>query len=439
MRMRIAAATTVVSFGILGIFLVYWWPGRQANPPAREKPSTSSADSAVDLPRLDHQDWRALIRKRLQRKVSFEFVETPLSEALQFLQALMQVNIILDPKAFETGGDPTMPITLRVTDMKVGTALGWILRLADLEYAIMDEAIFVSAPYNLARNVLLKVYDVSDLAMRIPDYRYPIFPSDASDKQVATGFNTMTIMEDPEMDASFLAEFISTRIRPETWAQELGTSIEVWHDRLIINCRPEVHDEIAASLARLRRELFRQIRVELRLVAIDETLLARIQDLQAIGDRTIFLRKTQLDLLNQALKTGKQATLVKGAEIICHNAQRTHLTFGKVKETVKSDGEIQYGWRGLSFDVRPVAGFERKYITMNLCLALIMGEPDPSAAPDDFRFSTTSTCLDGDTILVAGWPYPGQGTPRRLVALVTPSLLRLPQDQQTAQASSPAP
>lgn len=95
----------------------------------------------------EEPEWAQAIRRKLARKISFEFVDTPLSEAIQFLQTLTKVNMIFNPEAAETKGGT--PITLKVTDMKLELALDWILKLADIEYALMDEALFIATAYTL--------------------------------------------------------------------------------------------------------------------------------------------------------------------------------------------------------------------------------------------------------------------------------------------------
>ena len=94
-------------------------------------------------------EWEHDFRKHLQRKVSFELVDTPLSETIQFLMTMMKLKMILDPRAVEERGDT--PINLKVTDMSLELALDWILRLADLDYTFKDGAIFISTPEVIAR------------------------------------------------------------------------------------------------------------------------------------------------------------------------------------------------------------------------------------------------------------------------------------------------
>jgi len=88
------------------------------------------------------------IERRLARKVTFEFIETPLSEALQFLQTLTESTIVCDPVS--AADRYTTPITLSLTNTRLSVALRWILRMADLDYGLVDGAVFISTPERIA-------------------------------------------------------------------------------------------------------------------------------------------------------------------------------------------------------------------------------------------------------------------------------------------------
>lgn len=106
------------------------------------KPYEHAVASAA-APTAD-EPWKQDIRKKLSRKVSFEFVDTPLEEALLFLTSLTNVNIILDPKVAAKATHKT-PITIRVKDMEVELALKEILRKAKLKYELRNQAMFITA------------------------------------------------------------------------------------------------------------------------------------------------------------------------------------------------------------------------------------------------------------------------------------------------------
>ena len=91
------------------------------------------------------------LKPAMQKKVTFEFVDTPLADAVMFLRNLANVNIIVDP-ALLAKNPPV--INLRVTDMTFDMALQWILKLAELESVVRDNSIFISTPQRIKEMAL---------------------------------------------------------------------------------------------------------------------------------------------------------------------------------------------------------------------------------------------------------------------------------------------
>jgi hypothetical protein len=79
--------------------------------------------------------------EKLETEVSFEFVDTPFVEAVRFIQHLASVNMVIDPKAVKDKGHT--PITLRVQDMPLHAAIKWVVRLAELDVSMEDDAIHI--------------------------------------------------------------------------------------------------------------------------------------------------------------------------------------------------------------------------------------------------------------------------------------------------------
>jgi len=86
----------------------------------------------------------------MNQKISFEFVDTPLVDACAFLQSLLKIKVT----AVEEGGAGT-PVTIRVIDMKVSSALRWIARLSGSRMQIDGDG-FVLAKCDQSGKVLKK-------------------------------------------------------------------------------------------------------------------------------------------------------------------------------------------------------------------------------------------------------------------------------------------
>jgi hypothetical protein len=97
-----------------------------------EEPRAATESKTAVQERLDVCD--AFFNK-LSRRVSFEFNDTPLQEALTFLHTLTRCSVILDPDAAKAGAAQTN-ITIKFTNGSMATALDEILAKAGLAWTI---------------------------------------------------------------------------------------------------------------------------------------------------------------------------------------------------------------------------------------------------------------------------------------------------------------
>ncbi len=371
-------------------------------------------------------DWMAQIRRKLEKKVNFEFVQAPLSEAINFLQSVSEVNMVLDPAA-KTGGE--RQITLRMNQATLSLALEWILKLAGLDYELRDNAVFISTSDNLRPEVRMLIYDVQDLTLQIPD-----FPGPEMDLQANAG-NVPIFTPAPQAPATTTAsirDMITQRVRPESWQPGKGTSIEERAGKLVVVQRPEVHRMISSLLADLRQTQKIMVVVEGRLLKVREGLLEDIgiqwgtmdlanpqiptnthgldhtrgrltttasiinNNLQVSPDRTPlgeyfttaeaagqlpglsaemhFLEALQLRAVAHALRIKDNGAELQAPKLVVHNGQRAHMWIGTQQSYVSgasasgtaTDPTVNQLLTGVVFDVRPIVSADRRYITMEL-------------------------------------------------------------------------
>jgi hypothetical protein len=105
--------------------------------------------------------WEIEIRQKLKKPLSAQFDHTPLQDVLQFIQDATDVNIVFDRSAGRNADDP---VTLQINKMTAKSALDWVMKLTDLDYAIMDEAVFVSNRERFKKMAPeeLRIYDFED-------------------------------------------------------------------------------------------------------------------------------------------------------------------------------------------------------------------------------------------------------------------------------------
>ena len=109
-------------------------PERPEQVQKSEEPADSSSTTGHPSPNerpdlltpRERQQIKAAIETKLSRRVSFEFVDTPLEEALTFLNSLSKVGMIVDPNVSASAAG-RMEITLKVEDMRMAKALELLL------------------------------------------------------------------------------------------------------------------------------------------------------------------------------------------------------------------------------------------------------------------------------------------------------------------------
>jgi len=170
------------------------------------------------------EPWEAQVRESLDRKVSFDFVETPLQDVVSFLTSIAGVSMVLDTEAIK-GEAPE--ITLRVNDMRLGAALNWICKLTGLRFALKHEAVFISKAGRIYDTPVLRMYDVTDLTVEIKNFkgRQRALATSSGYGPEAEGIDAAEFFDEEEeqdkpLTGEALIEFIKRIIAPNSWKDE---------------------------------------------------------------------------------------------------------------------------------------------------------------------------------------------------------------------------
>jgi len=113
----------------------------------------------------------AQVRRQLAKPVTIEFPGTSFQNAIDHLQDLTGVNIVVDQKASEAEGitaDTT--IKLKLTNVRLASALGLILDQVNLGYVIKGETVFITSLAGLGEDVKVRMYDVRDLLVAMGEH-----------------------------------------------------------------------------------------------------------------------------------------------------------------------------------------------------------------------------------------------------------------------------
>ncbi len=106
------------------------------------------------------------ILSELKKPTELDFVDTPLSEVINYLRDRHQIEIQLDKKALtNVGVDTNTPVTKSLRGISLRSALRLLLRDLDLTYVIKDEVLLITTPEQAQNDLVLKVYPVADLVV----------------------------------------------------------------------------------------------------------------------------------------------------------------------------------------------------------------------------------------------------------------------------------
>jgi len=116
-------------------------------PAAKVGESVAAPKAAVPAPTAEpgskaaaDEEWKAKYQKALERRITFEFVDTPFVDCVEFLRTVANVNLVLDQALLH---QPATTVSLRVQDMPISDALSWLTRLAGAEWELRDQAVHI--------------------------------------------------------------------------------------------------------------------------------------------------------------------------------------------------------------------------------------------------------------------------------------------------------
>ncbi|MBX3440245.1 MAG: sigma-70 family RNA polymerase sigma factor, partial [Planctomycetaceae bacterium] len=101
------------------------------------------------------------IEAALESRTQIEFVDMPLSDAMNYLARLHEITILLDERALVDHGIPTDdPVNLIIANARLDSVLNLILRRLDLDYILRDEVLTITTA-EVAENTLeTRVYNL---------------------------------------------------------------------------------------------------------------------------------------------------------------------------------------------------------------------------------------------------------------------------------------
>lgn len=176
-----------------------------------------------------------LIAQALDYRVSVDVRGALLPDLLDYLADVLpddqKISIVVArQKISEAGISLDHPVSLKVRDVRLRSALALILSDSGLNWTIRDEVLLITTQEAAAANLVTRVYDVNDLVVQ-----------KGSDKPA---------------DFDELIEVVESSVAPQSWSSASGPAtirpFSTNGGRLVVSQTPQAHYEIARLIEDLQ-------------------------------------------------------------------------------------------------------------------------------------------------------------------------------------------
>ncbi len=198
-------------------------------PPSVGNNGAGPADSAPQTPA------ERKIEKALNSPTKLEFVDTPLTDVVNYLKDYHHIDIRLDKKAMADASiEPGVTVTKNITGVSLRSALKLMRRDLGLTYVIQGDGLLITTTEVAETMLTTRTYPITDLVEMARDVRGKVVP-----------------------DFDSIIDLLRGAVQPTSWEDNGGPGSiakqSKGNDRaLVISQTQEAHEEIAALLRELR-------------------------------------------------------------------------------------------------------------------------------------------------------------------------------------------
>jgi type II secretory pathway component GspD/PulD (secretin) len=267
------------------------------------------------------------IKHHLNNPQNLNFTDTPLDAVLEDLRSWNSLNIVPDVAAIEAEGiSLKRPVTMKLENVSLKSALNLLLQPLHLSYTIKDEVLLITTEKQLRGKLGTVTYQVADLVIPIENFGMPnaanlmrtldraadaaqglpmrggvtpytggnslltgqpVSTSPGSQSgtggwastQGVTGTASSSTHGPSQTQEDLLIKLITNTIAPQSWDDMGGPGhIEYFPlaMALVVNQTPDIQEQIAELLAALRRLQEQEVTIEVRFITIAEGFFERI-------------------------------------------------------------------------------------------------------------------------------------------------------------------
>jgi type II secretory pathway component GspD/PulD (secretin) len=269
------------------------------------------------------------IERKLTAPISLSCTNQPLSEVIDYIRGDQGINIYIDsPALADKGIQLDAPVTIKLDNISLKSALKLLLNMVHLTYVVADDVLKITTEDQARGKLKQVVYPVADLVIAVENFGQvgsmpdaasqlgmvnvnqalsstapptamtgmlggqpvgmPAVPAGGSMANAPqpgnfaaepSGSNMQVTKQRPQTHEDMLIKLISNTIAPHSWAEQGGSGTIDFHPltmALVVNQTPDIQDQIQDLLNALRRLIDQEVAVEVKFISIAEDFFERI-------------------------------------------------------------------------------------------------------------------------------------------------------------------
>ena len=189
-------------------------------------------------------------------RVSVDFTNTPLEEAVAFLRDFTGLNIIVDAEVYKNQSEDQLKITLKVKELSLKSVLKLMLSSRELTAMYKEGVLLVVPKSKIDKAVTLQLYDVRDLLVKIQDFNGPkvelVSPQKGGGGPLVGGVFTL---DEPRsvITEEFITDMVKQNTGDKSWDENPNASMNLTSGVLVVSQSKKVHEEIKRFINLLRQ------------------------------------------------------------------------------------------------------------------------------------------------------------------------------------------
>jgi len=197
-----------------------------------------------------------VVNKLNTMRVSVDFNNQTMEEAISFLRDFTGINIVIDAEVYKSQSEDQLKVTLKVKDLLLKSVLKLMLSSRELTAMYKEGVVLVVPKGKIDKAVTLQLYDVRDLLVKIQDFAGPKVELVSPQKGGGGPLTGATFtLEEPRstITEEFITDMVKQNTGDKSWDENPNASITLTNGVLVVSQSKRVHEEVKRFINLLRQ------------------------------------------------------------------------------------------------------------------------------------------------------------------------------------------